>query len=737
MADSTFADIVDRTHAMAVDMEKTNNSAASIAVSFKQLLSVWGAGKVVDQVVAMVKQSEIGLRIQKSFKQENLDIEALNIRQIALLDKKFLIERNIRLGINADDQRAKLVKVDRALELLKNRITLADKFNGLGKEGLVLSGLALGAATELWAKQREFNQNLIEANSTYDHRNRLIQETLMTQTQLGISFDKVTDAARALVHYGMDVETSFDANLRLVAQMEQGLGVSVNESARLASVVERQVLGSFEGVARTIAQIVEGTSLAGDEAARLATNISTALGRLRPGLGAAGLPEVVKLVGRYEGALKEVGGQAGAFQQFITQMTTPEGILGAGTLGVNPEFLATAQGVQNVMTRFADYGKMLVGQSQGWDRQMRLQALAQQFNLTSDQANQMLIAIKRANAQQGEQLSLQDRWKNQLNATNSGISRLTNSFWGLLQNALLPVVNIVGMLANKLADLVETLFKAREVVTVLGAGLLIGFGLLAFKLYGVARALMATALSSTVAQAALSRYAALRGVSGVTGGVASGFGLSLFQRSLLIAARGIGIALSPAGLLVATLVGVGYFAHKQWSELKRLREENTQAQQIILSKQDALEANRQARIYTAARYGTSEDVMAVVKRLMSDANSLFSELNPRERRAAQQEWLNKQMSILPTAIAKGVMTRGMFQTVSERSPEDVKREAEMGTPLEAKILKANEAQTVLLDKRMKQAQETAREEEQQRTVARALSWNPFGAFQDWVYDRLR
>lgn len=574
--------------------------------------------------------------------------------------------------------------------------------------------------TNLFHKQRQFNQDLIEANSTFNHRNKLLKDTLITQTQAGISFDKVTEAARALVHYGMDAETSFEANLEIIAKMEQGLGVSASESARLASIVERQVKSSFDGVARTIAQIVEDTALAGDEAARLATNISTALGRLRPGLGAAGLPEVIKLVGRYEGALKEIGGAPGALTQLLTQLTTPEGIVGAGALGVNPEFLATSQGVQSVMERFSQYGEMLVGQSSGWERQMRLQALAQQFNLSADQANQLMLAIKRANEQQSGQISLNDRWKQQLNATNSGISRLTNSLLGAMQHGLLPVINFVGFLTNKLADMVEWLMKSKTVITVVGYALLGGVAVLSIQLWGLVRALAAVALSSTVAQAALSRQAVTQGVSttyGLLNPASMGGMAGMIARPLMLFVRGITLLLSPLGLLVAAAVGTAAILSKIYSINKESRDEQKAAQRIIFTRTQALEEQRQAKFYQASRYGNAEDVMRAYAGLASDATMMFQHLtDPDERRNATVNWLNEKLAQSEMDLTKGLVTRSMYTPLENITMAEAEREDEM-IALTSKMFKVNVDQKALAER------DIQLKLEQQREVEEALFKN--------------
>lgn len=648
-------------HGMAQNMERGQKASqgmdASIASLTRSLLAFKGLEVVFERFIS---KSELGLKIQKAFTKENLTQAGFT--------NKHLAAYTALVSLTAD----------------------------------------------LYRKNYEFNQDLIEANSTFAHRNKLLKDTLTIQAQSGISFGKITDAARALVSYGLDMETSFEANLEIVAKMEQGLGVSVSESARLASIVERQVKSSFEGVARTIAQIVEDTALAGDEAARLATNISTALGRLRPGLGAAGLPDVLRLVGRYEGALKEVGGSSGALTQLLTQLTTPEGIVGAGALGVNPEFLATSKGVQDVMTRFAEYGEMLVGQSNGWERQMRLQALAQQFNLSADQANQLLIAIKRGNEQQMGSISLQDRWKQQLNATNSGISRLTASLWGLLQGGLLPVVNIIGLVTNKLADLVEWLLKSKTVVTVAGYAVLAVAAGLAVQFWSLSRALWAVAASSLAATAGLTRTAAAQGVS-TTYGLLNPYNFTgiagVLARPLMLVARGISLLLSPLGILVAGVAIVGGLLAKIYSVNKESRDEAKQAERIVISRYQALEEQRQARFYAAARYGNADDVMKAYHGLASDATAMFQHiLDPNERRNQTNAWLDKKMAEAEFDLQKGMVTRGMFTPLDEITPEDEKREDEMRN-LTEKMLKVNEDQRSLAEKdiRAKLEQEQERQ----------------------------
>jgi len=730
-----FNKVVENVHSMADDMAKSQKSAEGIHTSFLKLGLALEGVRVVNSVFEqIVTKSAVWQRLTTAISRENLNIAALTERRDKS-EKSYLsyIQKNESIGrLQSEGYKQGMALRAREFNLSEKQLTLAKELHRFGMARFVTLTATVSAARDLWSNQRQFNQNLIEANSTYAHRNELLKNTLMLQTQSGISFDKVTNAARALVSYGMDTESSFEANLKIVSQMEQGLGVSVSESARLASVVERQVKGSFEGVARTIAQIVEDTALAGDEAARLSLNISTALGRLRPGLGAAGLPDVLRLVGRYEGALKEIGGSSGALTQLLTQMTTPEGIVGAGALGANPEFLATADGVQTVITRFGQYGQMLVGQSQGWERQMRLQALAQQFNISSDQANQLMLAIKRANEQQMGTISLQDRWKQQLNATNSGISRLTTSLWGLLQTGLLPVVNLVGMLANKLADLVEVILQSKTTVFLLGTGLAAAGLAAALSLQGVVRGLWAVVMGSQTATAALGRYAAAQAARGGVG--AGGFIGPMQPVSLMRTV----IPMAASLAVIAAAVGiVAYFAHKEWMEIKRLREEQAQAQKIIFSKNEALEANRKAKLYAAARFGNAGDVEALYQKLAGDATQKFQGIDdPTQRRAATKEWLDRMMAESKLDIAKGVTTAGMWTPLTERTPAQKKHEDEI-LAVTQQMYKVNVDQRILAEKDMRAKLEQQQEMEINEAQNRGALWlqgryNPFG----WVSDQM-
>jgi hypothetical protein len=763
--DAGLDHIADQTHKVATNLADAEQRAEGLGNMFKQAaLTFVGIDMVRKVIVEIVERTAIWQSLSQAVSKENLSRAGLLRREIDLTNEKHLLTASVATaaGIEGEFQKARLQALGDELEILQKQKLVAVEMQRIGHVSLGLLLVYKGLAIDLYLKTREFNQNLIEANASAMHRWVLLRETLITQAQLGISFAGITKSAAALVHYGMDTEKTFTENLRLVSQMEQGLGVSVNASAQLASIVERQIKGSFTEVAHVVAQIVDDTALAGDEAVRLATNIATAMGRLRPGISAQGLPEVVKLVGRYEAALKEVGGAPGAFQQLITSLTTPGGIVGAGALGVSPEFLATSQGVQNVMDRFSKFGDMLVGQSQGWERQFRLQMLADVFGTSADSANQMLIAIQRANQQQMGNISLQDRWRDQLHATNAGIARLGNSLLALTQGGLYPVVKAFGWVTNRLADLLEVLMRSRTVVYTVSVALGLGFFVLIGRMWSLVRALWAVVASATAAATAQARLAATQtataaagaagglgkfgflagilptkdwltaigtqlswmrlhgggGIAGLTRGISAALmnvttaGSGILRLPLFLISRGLGILTSSLGLWLLPLTFAAAMLSKIYNVNKQSREDQVAAQKIIISKQDALEAHQRMRIYAAARAGRpEEEVMKIYKSLAADALTKFGDIaDPTARRAAQQAWLEEQRKQVELDVLKATATAGMYTPLSERTPEQAKREDAM-LNINEKLLKVNEDQKTYMDKAAKRDEENTRDSE--------------------------
>lgn len=159
------------------------------------------------------------------------------------------------------------------------------------------------------------------------------------------------------------------------------------------------------------------------------------------------------------------------------------------------------------------------------------------------------------------------------------------------------------------------------------------------------------------------------------------------------------------------------------------------AQKIILSKQEAAESEYRARIYAASRYGEASDVEAAYARLARMSGSLFDNItDPNERKAKQQEWLDKQLADVPLSVLKGITTRTMFTPMTERTPADLRRSEEMQKVWE-KLLKVNEEQKQLNESRRKDALSQQQEAAIELAKARAAQ-DPIDVAIDFYSDIL-
>jgi hypothetical protein len=677
-----FEELAEHAKGFANDMTRGRDAAGGIHSSFTKMLAAFGGYEAVKHVVMdIVKRTEVWRGLSHSINEDNFNRLKVDERRNNLF--KTATEEYLKLKdagkLGTREHVAQLDVLRGQMREFRAQQGVAEELTRLGRVRLLLMGAEAALAIQIANRSKDLNQNLIEANAQWSNRVGLLYRTLQVQGHLGVSFGEATQAARALVHYGLDTEKTYRENLRIVVEMNQGLGVSMTEAAKLASIVERQLHGSFGDVSNVIAQIVDDLSLSGDEAVRLAEKISLAMGRLRPGMSAAGLPEVLKLVGRYESALKEVGGAPGSIEHLITQLTTLQGVSGAGALGVNPDFLTTSEGVQTVMDRFAEYGKRLVGQSQGWERQMRLDVLAQQFNVSAEQANQLLMAVDRANQQQIGTISLHERWRQQMHSVDAGIVRLTNSVTALLQGALYPFTFVINAVLNTLADVVGWIgqFEGLAVgaMVVVGAGVLATIG----SFFGLARAMWQVVITSRFAVAAQRELAAAQALASARSTLGLGGGSGFLGGILSVLRPVLTLTAGYFALIAAALGVVAYFAHKIWSETKRLNSESEGARRIIIDRQRQLELKGQEAVYREARIGTPEGLRTALSSLFTQAGGLFQEeTDPRQRLAKQQEWIAKQQTLVgEELVPRGSFTRTMFDTLAERSPKEVQTEKEM------------------------------------------------------------
>lgn len=359
---------------------------------------------------------------------------------------------------------------------LRHIRSIQSAFQRAGPSWLLASLSAIGATVRLYHLSQGIQQNLIEANSSLSHRHKLLGDTLKTVAATGVSLEHSTAAAAALVHYGMDNEKSWSANLKLVSQLERGIGLSVQLAAKLAAIAENQLHIGFQRVADVVSALVNYTALSADEAGRLAENISQVIGSLRPGL-AGDTAGVIRVVGEYESAFKRMGGSTGQVTELLNRLTTIQGMPAAGLIGIyNPEFAANAQSVESTLKALGRTVRQFTEGMEGYQRQAQLEILAQQFGVSARELNRLMLVESAVAKERSREMQTQERFREQMAASGQSLARIGNALTASIQIAVLPLIEatntILGVVADSLVGLNKVLMESEYGVSALRLALI-------------------------------------------------------------------------------------------------------------------------------------------------------------------------------------------------------------------------------------------------------------------------
>jgi hypothetical protein len=540
------------THASSsvLDMIKSLAGIHLIQKSLETLMnnSTWGQRMSLALSTAKMHASDL-------HKQQNQALSDLNDFNASYRKK---IQDGELTVVNAAREK---VELKHQLALLNAQVSFKTQLHQFGKAELILSGAFLASATSAYRVFTETGRILVASNSSLTSRLGLTHSILNVQRQIGSDMRQSVEAAADLVDYGYDLDAAFESTLKLVVQMKDGLGLSTKLGAELAVVYERQLRTSARDVADSMARLVNDTSVAADEAGRLAINLGRAVSLMKPGAN-ADLSAVTELVGRYEGALKSLGGQFGGFEELLSKMTTSEGMLQAGVLGVSsPEFLRSKEATKQVIDSFADYAKNFLGSTEGWERALRIQSLAETFGTTTQQVNLMIRAVDEANQQRHTSITLEQRYKDQVFASAEVFTRLKNSIVALAQEAVLPLIAVTTSVLKPIADVLESFQKWPGVVVTAGVVLAGGAIVAVTQIYRVSTALYTMASAAHISAVAIRERAAAEALatgSAVVGNGAAG-GATFMARTSSIMGRFIGLAAAPV-LAAAVGLAVGVAA---------------------------------------------------------------------------------------------------------------------------------------------------------------------------------
>ena len=473
-------------------------------------------------------------------------------------------------------------------------------------DDLRMQKLATAALAKTYKIYTDISQNLIEANSAFAYRNKLLKDTLEVTGRTGVSFEKSTASAKALVGYGLDNNKSWSENVRVVTQLAEGLGASVEQAAQLAAIVENRLNQSFSKLSDTVASIVNDTALSADQTQEIAAKLGRTIGSLGPEFK-ANIDEITRAVARYESANKELGGSSGEITDFITKLaSTVEGITGLQTLGVDANFFKSAEGIDRLMHSFQRFS----AQFDRMDPSARMQQLSATgeavFGKGIDDMTRYAQAVQRANVIQPERIQLEKRFQEQMAATNRGVERLKNELWFLVVRALEPAVALFSKLTNLIADLLGKINESPVVATILQ------WTTAAIGLAAAARGVIAlfrpiTSLFSVLARfgPALARVVAMIGFG--AGGTATAATGGAVAAGGAIASIGLGPILIVLGIIAAVLTTLYklYQAREDQKRQLELQKEVKLTQDRLAEKQQSI--IRQA--YASGNYGQFLDAL--------------------------------------------------------------------------------------------------------------------------------
>ncbi len=578
--------------------------------------------------------------------------------------------------ISQEFYEAEGLEFKRTNELFTTQLNLHRQIEAVKRRFVVIGALTLEEAVRSLYNVRQLNEALQEANAAFSHRLQIMGTIAKVQIQTGTAFGNMVNAAKALVRYNLDSKASFADNLKTVVMLHDALGMSTDEAAHLATVVENYARVNFQKVADVVATIVDQTALAASEVANLGMELTRTLGIIQPG-PLTTLPQVVQALSGYEAALKEVTGRVGSFQKFIGHLATPEGMMSAGMLGVNLEMIRSQAGIEEIMRRFERVTQNIVGQARGMERVLKLDVMAQAMNMSRNEVNEMIRAVELRRKQTISEITLEQRYRMELMNLDQGVQRLMSSISIFVQTGLYPWVTVLSKAVNWLALFIQKLVQFQAVVPVAIATVGAGVVFLTAKLWSVGKAFFAVATAASIAAKRLQEYSATQiaqamltrlgyqapvaaaGAAGILPKIMTSL-KTIIVNPLVSILRGIWSAVS---LLAVTgvpellvIAGASVLLYKIWSLHKQSREEQLNASRKVAERSIQLEQRNREQGYLAMRFGRPQDaldqfnhyLLKVAARLREDVT-----LTPEARQATLAEEADK----FATGIRRAMYTR--------------------------------------------------------------------------------
>lgn len=438
------------------------------------------------KALAVSKWKEYWVGSAQELKRQELALIAQRNRNAGLRDEM------ISLGIlySTESQRYKeaeaaYAQAQEEYALSVQRLEVSKSLHTFVKEqavGIKLGAAAAGLLAAAWGKTvrmaETYNAALIQANSAFNERYRLVGQLLTAQTALGAETGAMAEAAGALTDYGLELETSFSSNVQLVTMLREGLGVAASAGADLVVSFERGLKQSAKDVADVIARIAASTGLSAQKAAQYTAELARSLRLLGPlRTEAAG---VSKAVLDYASRVEELGGNSAAVVSLFKQMTggTAQAFMLRGLAGVSPAQLTTAEGVERAMAGLGRSMQRMVNAAPGTEAYVaQLQVAAEIHGVAAEDVRNYLDAVARTKRPLNEAVQLQNVYREQTQTVGKAWQQIAVSLHTLYMRVMTPVLGALAPMLRGFADIVNQIVSSR--VGVAGAAVVLAGALTA------------------------------------------------------------------------------------------------------------------------------------------------------------------------------------------------------------------------------------------------------------------
>ena len=534
----------------------------------------WALGLTSAGKAAREAASQMSSTIEKGYKNIDAYQKIIDDYQESLRGQILAgdLEEQARLT-----EKLSLAKVGYAEAIKHNE--LIDTWHGLHvRRAAMLASGEIAALVAAAKHSGEFNRALIESSSLLDHRLDLIRDTYLVQLQTGASTQHTVELARALTEHGLDANSGFRANLLLVTQMKEGLGVSANTAADFASVFENRLHTSARSTADIITRIKEDTALAAEAATRYATTLARSLGSQRAGsFTQAGQQQLTANVLALEGAAQKIIGSSGGFTELAKRIASGsmEGQRAGALLGIyDPTSIGKEGGAGRLRAGLAQVSARL--ESTGDERQRN--ALAEQYSrwlgLSVEELKNLVAILPEVDKTNQSTKTLQEVWRDQVSQASQTFDRLKSSLGALVGIGLTPLIRGFTWLAEVINSMIQTFSEYKTAVTAfawsataLGA---LTLGLVIKETWSLTRAMFGLYLQLKLTGSAALKAAATGGIQGEFAFMKGG-DIAKVSTTAIAAVGGIGAIVATA-LIAAAAGGALWYISKLVSDKNKVNE---------------------------------------------------------------------------------------------------------------------------------------------------------------------